>query len=210
MEQYRIPQFLEKSFNDGFSYSDDTGNKYEFYSYSIGNLRVNNGRIIACDPFLYNHNPPFEKKFPIGNFPVQLAVAKINDDERVGFARIKFSDQEPVAWTMAASEGQDLSTLQQDEIFGYGVDAGTGAFMDAPAGDELFKFLTEKDNNFQVLIVEMEKNYKHTWDWLLWERRDLNVAMFKSGWGDGFYASYIGGDIQGNICRLVTDFSIID
>jgi len=56
----------------------------------------------------------------------------------------------------------------------------------------------------------MEKNYKHTWDWLLWERNDLNVAMLKSGWGDGVYASYIGADINGNICRLVTDFAIID
>lgn len=140
MEQYRIPQFLEKSFNDGFSYSDDAGNKYGFYSYNIGNLRVNNGSIIACDPFLYNHNLPFEKKFPVGNFPVQLSVAKIKDDERVGFARIKFSDQEPVAWTMAVSEGQDLSTLQQDEIFGYGVDAGTGAFMDAPQATSFLSF----------------------------------------------------------------------
>ena len=184
MDQYRIPQFLEKTFTEDFFYSDDAGDKYEFYSYNIGNLKVNNGKIAACDPFLYNHDLPFEEQFPVGHFPVQLAVTKINDDERVGFARFQFSDHEPVEWTMAVSEGLDLSTLQQDEIYGYGVDAGTGAFMDVPAGDELFKFLTEKDNNFQVLIDEMEKNYKHTWDRLLW-------------------------DSQGSICRLVTDFSVI-
>lgn len=210
MEQYRIPQFLEKSFGKGFSYTDDSGNKFTFYSYDIGNLKITDGRIIACDPFLYNHDLPFDTLFPLGNFPVQLAVAKIDDDERVGFARIKFSDQNPAAWTMAVCKGQDASKLQQNEIFGYGVDAGTGAFMDEAGAAELLKFLTEKDNNFQVLIDEMEKNYKHTWDWLLWERKNLNVAMFKSGWGDGVYASYIGTDSTRNICRLVTDFAIID
>jgi hypothetical protein len=34
--------------------------------------------------------------------------------------------------------------------------------------------------------------------------------MFKSGWGDGFYATYIGYDKSGNICRLVTDFVVIE
>jgi hypothetical protein len=34
--------------------------------------------------------------------------------------------------------------------------------------------------------------------------------MFKSGWGDGFYATYIGYDKAGNICRLVTDFVVIE
>lgn len=68
----------------------------------------------------------------------------------------------------------------------------------------------EKENNYEILIEEMEKNYQHTWDWLMWTRNDDNVAMLKSGWGDGLYATYIGFDKDGSICRLVTDFMVLD
>ncbi|NOT69817.1 MAG: DUF4241 domain-containing protein [Hyphomicrobium sp.] len=39
---------------------------------------------------------------------------------------------------------------------------------------------------------------------------EVNVAMFHSGWGDGFYASYFGYDADGNVAALVTDFATID
>jgi Protein of unknown function (DUF4241) len=34
--------------------------------------------------------------------------------------------------------------------------------------------------------------------------------VFPSGYGDGTYPSYIGYDEYGKICRLVTDFLIMD
>ena len=75
-----------------------------------------------------------------GNFPVELAVAQIVDDERVAFARIKFSSETPISWTIAVCDGQDVSKLNVDEIFGYGVDAGTGAFMDTSGAKEFMTF----------------------------------------------------------------------
>lgn len=204
-----IPKYLELAYGIDFSYTDESNNAYQFYCKEIGQLSISDGHIIACDPFLYNHDLPFSSKFPIGNFPVQLAVAQIDDDERVAFSRIKFSDEIPCSWTLAVCDGQDLSALKEDEIYGYPVDAGTGAFMDTSGAKELFSFLIERDNNYEVLIEEMEKNYKHTWDWLLWTKNGANVAMFKSGWGDGVYATYIGFGQSGNICRLVTDFGVI-
>jgi len=210
MVQHYIPKHLETSFEDGFTWKDESDNTYCLYNHPIGNLKISAGYIIACDPFLYNNDLPFTTKFPTGSFPVQLAVAQVGDDERVAFARIKFSDEAPISWTMAVCADQDLSKLKENEIYGYGVDAGTGAFLDTSAATEFLNFMTEKDNNYEVLISEMEKNYQHTWDWLLWERNNANVAMFKTGWGDGFYATYIGYDNAGNICRLVTDFGVID
>jgi hypothetical protein len=67
----------------------------------MGQLKIVDGKIIACDPFLYNNDLPFSTTFPVGHFPVQLAVAKIDTDERVAFSRIKFADNKPVNWTMA-------------------------------------------------------------------------------------------------------------
>ena len=210
MTQHYIPKHLETAFDKGFTYKDESNNIYKLYTYIIGDIIIKDGYIVACDPFLYNNDLPFTKKFQTGNFPVELAVAQIDDDERVAFARIKFSNESPTSWTIAVCDGQDISKLNVDEIFGYGVDAGTGAFMDTSGAKEFMNFLTEEENNFQILIDEMEKNYKHTWDWLLWDRNNTNVAMFKSGWGDGLYATYIGYDKAGSICRLVTDFAVID
>ncbi len=210
MTQLNIPKHLETAYDKGFTYKDESNNIYKLYSHEIGNLKIVEGKIIACDPFLYNNDLPFATIFSTGSFPVELAIAQIDDDERVAFARIKFSNETPFSWTIAACEGQDISKLNNDEIFGYGVDAGTGAFMDTSGAKEFMNFLTEQENNFQILIDEMGKNYKHTWDWLMWERNNINIAMFKSGWGDGFYATYIGHDKTGSICRLVTDFAVID
>ena len=39
---------------------------------------------------------------------------------------------------------------------------------------------------------------------------DVNVAVFSSGWGDGFYASYWGEDEAGNVLALVTDFGVLE
>jgi len=210
MPQLYIPKHLENAYENGFTYKDEEDNFYRLYCYEIGNLNILEGSIIACDPFLFNNNLPFTTKFPTGSFPIQLAVAQTNDDERVAFSRIKFSNKIPNSWTLAVCEGQDLSKLDENEIFGYGVDAGTGAFMDISGAREFMNFLAEKEDNYKELIDEMEKSYRHTWDWLLWERNHTNVAMFKSGWGDGFYATYIGFDNSRNICRLVTDFAVLD
>jgi len=210
MTQYTIPKFLEEAFENNFSIESVSNNKFEFYVAEIGQLQVLEGKIIACDPFLYNDDLPFKANFPIGQFPVELAVAKVNTDERVGFARIKFSGETPISWTIAVCDGQIIDNLKADEIFGYGVDAGTGAFMDVSGGRELLKFLMEQQDNYEIIIEEMEKTYIDTWSWLLWQKNNRNVAMFSSGWGDGRYASYIGYDANNNICRLVTDFDVID
>ncbi|WP_225764994.1 DUF4241 domain-containing protein [Inquilinus sp. Marseille-Q2685] len=37
-----------------------------------------------------------------------------------------------------------------------------------------------------------------------------NVAMFSSGWRDGFYASYFGLDETGRVVALVTDFGVVE
>jgi len=210
MTQINIPKNLEAAYEKGFTCTDDSGNTYKLYTYEVGILKISEGFIIACDPFLYNNDQSFTTKFPTGNFPVELAVAQIDDDERIAFARIKFSSEAPASWTLAVCEGQDISTLNNNEIFGYPVDAGTGAFLDSSAAKEFMEFMTEKEENYMYLIDEMEKNYRHTWDWLMWERNSTNVAMFKTGWGDGVYPTYIGYNKTGNICRLVTDFSVID
>lgn len=210
MANYYVSPYLEKAFEKDFTTTDEAGDTFRFYTQKIGDLKVKEGLIIACDALLFQDDAPFTTQFPKGVFPVELSIANIADDERVGFARIKFSEEEPADWTLATIEGHDLAELGEDDIFGYGVDSGTGSFMDVSAGKNLGAFLDADEDNYDNLAAEMRKNYKDTRDWLMWESNDTNVALFSSGFGDGLYATYIGKDKAGNICRLVTDFAIVE
>ncbi len=210
MAQLTIPYFLEKAFNNGFVYVVDENIKYEFYVFDIGILNVNDGIIVACDPFLHNKHLPFTTQFPVGRFPVQLAIATTNNEEKVSFARIKFSDNNPVKWQLAVCDQQHIEELREGEIFGYAVDSGSGAYMDTSGAKELKHYLSVKASSIHMLLAEMEKNHRSTWDWLMWEKNDCNAALFTAGYGEGYYATYIGYDDAGNICRLVTDFEVIE
>jgi len=205
-----MKDFLENAFTDNYSYIDEEKTVYNLHCENIGKLNVVNGQIIACDPFLFNNDKSFDTLFPIGQFSVELAIANIKGDERVGFSRIKFSEKIPIRWTMAVTTDQDASNLTEEEIFGYGVDSGTGCFMDSSGAKAYSAYLKLKENNYNIVIAEMEITYKDTRSWLLWNKDSFNVAMFSTGWGDGLYATYIGYDNEHSICRLVTDFGLLE
>ena len=204
------PAFLETAFTPGFTQKDADGDLLQFAMVDIGRLNIKDGRLYACDPLALYLEEAFDIEFPKGQYPVQLAVATINnDDERVGLARIKFTDTRPVKWTYALTEGQDVKDLESDEIFGYDIESGTGAFMDS-SGYVEYDSLYKEDINLSTISREMRKNYKDTRSWLMWEGKNSNVAIFSSGYGEGLYATYIGFDDYGSICRLVTDFGLLD
>lgn len=181
-----------------------------------GTLKTPSGRVCAADPFVQLADAkPFTQAVPAGAFPVRLAVAHFpSGDVRVAFARVFFSDAPVVRWAMAVVEGQDIRTLKADEIFGYGVDAGTGSFFDPVAGQAAAKLLDADGDAWEAWQTEGEANgpkvigpYSFLLDLPL---GDANAVMFHSGWGDGFYASWFGYDANGHVAALVTNFAIID
>ncbi len=111
----------------------------QFFQIQIGKLKVETGKLIACDPIQLDNFPPFTQKFPTGKFPVQLSVAKIKTDERVAFSQIVFSDSPVAKWEFALQKGQQPVSIFSDTMYGYGVDAGMGMFIDEKAG-KIFRF----------------------------------------------------------------------
>jgi len=153
---------------------------------------------------------PFSQNFPVGQFPVQLSIAKIGTDERVAFSRILFSDSAVIKWGFALHDGQTQVPVDSGTFYGYGVDGGTGVFIDKAANDA-FNTLNKKNDNLwtTVFIDEMDKHYRNTWQYVLYNYDKHNLAMFSTGFGDGTYGTYVGLDQSGNICRLLTDFGIV-
>ena len=216
MENYAM---LEQVFEPNFSVTqpldeDDPQAGTEtlaFHLQAIGNLIVRNGRIVACDPLVSLVGArEFTHDFPKGAFPVELAIARTGDEEYIAFARIRFSNRPAVRWENAVPQGHDPAELGDDELFGYGVDSGTGAFMDTSGQAQLHAFMGEDAFYFDAFEAAFDQNYQDTRTWLLWEGTETNAAMFTSGLGDGFYPSFVGYDPSGAICRLVTDFGLVD
>lgn len=175
----------------------------------VGDLSLPTGQLIACDPFVMLDAAPFKLHLPTGTFPVALTVAATDIDQRVAFGTLRLSQTIPATWDMMTVGNHDPSELKDGEIFGYGVDSGTGCFMDLTAYHLLAQRMSEKADFYETLIAEMEKTYKNTWSWLDLKLGAVNLIAFSSGYGDGVYASYVGLDASGEVAAIVTDFGIV-
>lgn len=184
--------------------------------FKVGELVLNSGKLVACDPLTLCDCEPFTVNFLPGSYPVILSIAHIqkNNDRRVAYAMLYLSEQTPVRWKMATHAGEELSSLKEGEFFGYGVDSGTGCFMDADVAEIMDDSIYTKTEE-EILVYQLEdlleRNQTRTWCWANFcidEESQANVIAFSSGWGDGIYPTYFGYDTEDNIVKVVTDFHL--
>ncbi len=127
-------------------------------------------------------------------------MACYNDQAHYYIAvELKLSDAKPVRWEMATRPGQHVDELQEGHIFGYPVDTGLGCFADAKAVNKVGEleerlirelgedFISLYDNLIEDILFEHEDNWGNA---IVCEDSGLNMIVFRSGYGDGFYASY--------------------
>lgn len=195
------PQIFEGSFKPG-TIVKQLGTDITFDLVSAGNLKVSSGNIIADDPVALGQGIAFKDNFPIGEYPVELAMASIKmyDDKRVAFARIKFSDNAVQKWEFALLPGQSSLEINSRTPYGYGVDAGLGLFIDQDAKNDLVDILDKDWEKIFSKEFEYFSNYNFA---------NKNAVFFSTGYGDGFYSTFIGKDNKGKICQLLTDFGIV-
>ncbi|QJX46546.1 DUF4241 domain-containing protein [Hymenobacter taeanensis] len=202
------PEIFESSFFPDAQVAQDSLT-FRFYRNFLGNLPINSGRVVACEP-LTGGAQAFTTLFPKGRFPVELTVAQFGGDERVAFARILFSEAPVVKWEPALLPGQQPLPLFGEKYYGYPVDGGTGLFIDA---HRLLPFTTFLQDNAvweQLFIKSFRLETSSPLLGLLYATPRDTVATFSTGLGDGTYASYVGLDAQNRPCRLLTDFQLIN
>ena len=198
------PEYLALALENGRQVRDIT-----LVHRQIGNLHLPTGALVACDPFVPMDAGDFTVSLPRGTFPVVLSIAQFANDQRVAFASIRPKEHAPAKWEMMLVGKQDASTLKKDEIFGYGVDSGTGCFMDRSAARALDQAMGANPEFCETMIAEMEKTYTNTWSWLDMKFGEGNLIAFSSGYGDGAYATYAGYGANGELCVVVTDFGVV-
>lgn len=186
----------------------------------LPDLYVPSGSIVAADPLANMERPAFARRTPVGTFPVYLYIERRYN--RICCAEIRFSEDEIAAWEMAVLPGQKVEELKAGEIFGYPVDAGLGCFMDVESAHQFMKHrrqLAEQlgeayDNYYDDFLSELlEGNEAVSSDYcnaVPFPGQPYNAAVFRSGWGDGFYASYFALNKNGQVVRLITDFACLE
>jgi len=196
---------------DGLEVRTEWGNA-NLKRHQVGELVTPTGKVVACDPFVFPETSAFTVQLSPGRYPVTLSVAHFGRDQRVAYASILIKEGRVHHWEMALLPDQDVDSLEPGEVFCYGVDSGTGCFMDLTASQVLAEKINDDEDYSEVLIAELDKTYVHTWSWASLEmdtETNANLIMFSSGLGDGGYASYFGFDEDHNPMILVTDFGVL-
>ncbi|MBI3135664.1 MAG: DUF4241 domain-containing protein [Bacteroidetes bacterium] len=198
-----FPQLFEAAYFNGTEVSQGS-EKYRFSRFSVGNLNVTSGKIIAGDPITLSQAIPFTTEFPIGEFPVELALSENNGFRTVAFSRISFSDAPVSKWEYALQPGQEPISLSDSDFYCFGVDGGMAVFIDAEANKAL-------NSRGQSLLDFMFADISSTQEFQadIYSFESYNLARFSSGYGDGCYATYIGYDSTNQACRLLIDFGLI-
>jgi hypothetical protein len=178
---------------------------YTFYNYNIGKINIESSKIIAGDPIVMHDLTPFTQVFPVGQFQVNIAIAKTANDERVAFSRIFFSTDSVARWEFALKKDQVPIPLRDTSFYCYGVDGGTGLFIDSIANKVFDQ--TER-NNWNYVFIEKAK--ESLFKGYIHEFENHNLATFSTGYGDGCYATYVGFNKNGDVCRLLTDFGLVE
>ncbi|MFD8496472.1 DUF4241 domain-containing protein [Amycolatopsis sp. NPDC059657] len=178
-----------------------------------GPLELPTGKLVAGDPGTMEdtreHDTFFAATVPPGKYPASLAMVRMVDDpahRRVAAAKVTVRPDPVARWEMALTPSQNPATLKRNEIFGYGVDSGTGAFLDVSVLPALRGL---NGDGHGPLVTAFDRD-----DTLHASVRDpatgLNVIAFHSGWGDGFYGTWLGRTADGAVAQFVTDFQVIN
>ena len=197
-----------EAFTPGFETTDTEGNRLRFAVHYAGHLALPSGSLVICEPLYFHDQEPLKEKLPPGRYRVELAEATIYRggkavDRRNAFARIILAPGTAVEWREAGA---------------FGADGGTGGYIDGKAMQALIDagraeaFSNELLEAFEPVYAAAERfetdpdGYHQYVELPVGE---ANLIAFSTGWGDGWYASYLGLDNSGAVVEVLTDLGVV-
>ena len=179
-------EFIENLFTESDRISLDT----------IGEVDFPTGQVIIADPLCYLHSEEnrkiLDRTIPIGKYEVELAILNSKTiSKRVVGARLKIRNDKVLRY----EQTQNISS----SFNGFGVDAGLASFCDTTVAEEYTKFYS--NNDYFIKLLQGKQ-------FIDWEIPGTNhkIAMFETGFGDGYYMSLYGLNEKDEVCELVIPF----
>ena len=164
--------------------------------HTVGEVDFPTGQVIIADPLCYLHSEENRKilnrTIPIGKYEVELAILNSKTiSKRVAGARLKIKNDKIIRYEQTQNKSSKLN--------GFSVDAGLASFCDVTVAEEYTKFYSNNDYFIKLL---QGKQFIH------WEIPGTNhkIAMFETGFGDGYYMSLYGLNEKDEVCELVIPF----
>ena len=195
----------------------------------IGAVHFPSGTIFACDPLVeLEDTPPFIQTIPAGTYPVKICVVPSEKyGNRYACVKVEVNREKPVRYELGMTGKEDLDEeLDEDDYFGFGVDAGMGCVADIQTQAAFKTYWAKRleedpdiDPYNDLFCDLLEENAKACpkyqlshGDWLNWTvpDTDCNLPIFASGWGDGYYPVYFGYDAKGKVCAVYVRFIDIE
>ncbi|KYC39700.1 hypothetical protein WA1_30690 [Scytonema hofmannii PCC 7110] len=204
-----------KAFEAEYRLLSNSWGEITLTAHNIGDLVLTSEKLVACDPLTFFGAESFAIELKAGRYPTILSIAYFHKDKQfaVAYAMLLLKKEPVVRFEMATILGEDISSLEEGKIFGYGVDSGMGCFMDSNVAQLILEknWNAETDEDFfsSQLLEALQKSSNSPWCWTNFcvdESTQANIIAFDSGWGDGIYPSYFGYDVQENIISVVTEF----
>lgn len=191
------PRHLEALFTPGSRFADRWyGTAVVTEPERAGVLRLPTGRVVAADPgTLDRHDEPFTVPVPPGDHPVLLATMRWEEEgwRETTAAMLRVSDRPTATWELAVRPGQDVRLLDEGGFYGFGVDTGMGAFLDASGREALAAAYAERPESGEVADPAT----------------GTNLIAYHSGRGDGSYPVWIGRTAGGEVTCLVADMLVL-
>ena len=164
--------------------------------HTVGEVDFPTGQVIIADPLCYLHSEEnrkiLDRTIPIGKYEVELAILNSKTiSKRVVGARLKIRNDKVTHYEQTLNKSSSFN--------GFGVDAGLASFCDATVAEEYTKFYS--NNNYFIKLLQGKQ-------FIDWEIPGTNhkIAMFETGFGDGYYMSLYGLNEKDEICELVIPF----
>lgn len=191
----------------------------------LGKAHFPTGRVVVADPLAYlpsnKFSPELEIQIPKGAYPVDVSIYQSEDiGSYMCTTRLRVKDTKVVRYVCAASTKESATAANDKEAMsGFPVDAGMMTICDAKVAEEYREFLDQwyrenpgknhYDDYFADFFAQSYEMYpslqRKGGDFIMWINpiRHRNMPMVASGFGDGFYISYIGYDKNDEICQVI-------
>lgn len=148
---------------------------------ALGEINISRGQLWLRDPFYGAEEAlPFLHPVPSGRYPIEMALKKIGDEQRLAWVRILFQPQEALYFELGLTAETLYEDLGEDEFCGavcetgYLCLSGQGSLLTLEQEQTLWQRLQEIQQPTYAVLNEDGHLY------------------FSAGWGAGVYPLFFG------------------